>query len=164
VTKSELPGGVQATAAPIEIAPRRWHARRAAKRVQRGFLWLYVLTALIVVAGVLLQAFSIAAYMRGAGPDALEMHRTGGFVTHSVEIVVFLAALLGCWGSWKRVGLALLLPVIGTIQVLLIGDTDASGGWINGLHGLFALVVLLLAVALAQSGRRSLSATRADER
>jgi hypothetical protein len=39
----------------------------------------------------------------------------------------------------------------------LIGDTDKSGSWINGLHGLFALVVLLLAVALAQSGKRSLS-------
>jgi hypothetical protein len=47
-------------------------------------------------------------------------------------------------------------PVIGTIQVLLTGDSDASGGWVNGLHGLFALVVLLLAVALAQEGKRSL--------
>ena len=96
--------------------------------------------------------------------EALELHETGGFVTHSVEIVVFLAALVGYWGSWKRVGLALLLPVIGTIQVLLIGDTDASGGWINGLHGLFALVVLLLAVALAQSGMRSLSTSSTDDR
>jgi hypothetical protein len=159
VTESKLPAGVQGTAAPIEIAPRRrgGHARPVPKRIQRGFVWLYVLTALIVALGVLLQAFSIAAYVRGAGADALEMHQTGGFVTHSVEIVVFLAALVGYWGSWRRVGLALLLPVIGTIQVLLIGDTDASGGWINGLHGLLALVVLLLAAALAQSGKRSLS-------
>lgn len=158
MTKSELPAGVQATAAPIEIAPRSWsRARRVLKRVQRGFVWLYVLTALIVAVGVLLQAFSIAAYARGAGTDALELHQTGGFVTHSVEIVVFLAALIGYWGAWKRVGLALLLPVVGTIQVFLIGDTDARGSWINGLHGLFALVVLLLAVALAQEGKRSLS-------
>lgn len=157
MTKSELPDSANATAAPIEIAPRSWRRpQRALKRVQRGAVWLYVSTALIVAVGVLLQAFSIAAYARGAGPDALEMHQTGGFVTHSVEIIVFLAALIGYWGSWKRVGLALLLPVIGTIQVLLIGDTDASGSWINGLHGLFALVVLLLAVALAQSGMRSL--------
>ena len=160
MTKSELPAGVRATAAPIEIAPRSWRrARRVLKRVRRGFVWLYLLTALTVAVGVLLQAFSIAAYARGAGPDALEMHQTGGFVTHSVEIIVFLAALVGYWGSWKPVGLALLLPMTGTIQVLLIGDTDASGGWINGLHGLFALVVLLLAVTLAQEGKRSLSAT-----
>lgn len=158
---SGLPAGVQATAAPIELAPRRWErARRDLKRVQRGFVWLYVLTALIVALGVLLQAFSIAAYARGAGTDALELHQTGGFATHSVEIIVFLAALIGYWGTWKRVAFALLLPVVGTIQVLLIGDTDASGSWINGLHGLFALVVLLLAVALAQEGKRSLSAAR----
>ena len=74
----------------------------------------------------------------------------------------FLAALVGFWGSWKRVGLALLLPVVGTIQILLIDD--ASGGWINGLHGLFALVVLLLAVTLAHSGKRSLSAAPIDAR
>ena len=160
MTESDVPGGA-ATAAPIELAPRRWmRGRRALERVQRGFVWLFVSTALIVAAGVLLQAFSIAAYARGVGPDALELHQTGGFVTHSVEIVVFLAALIGYWGWWKRVGLALLLPVIGTIQVLLIGDTNASGSWINGLHGLFALVVLLLAVFLAQSGLRSLSARR----
>lgn len=166
MTKSELPAGLRAMAAPIEIAPSsRSGARRVLKRVQLGFVWLYVLTALIVAVGVLLQAFSIAAYIRGAGAEALEMHQTGGFVTHSVEIVVFLAALIGYWGSWKRVGLALLLPVIGTVQVLLIGDTDARGGWINGLHGLLALVVLLLALALAQEGSRSLrAATREEQR
>lgn len=161
MAKSQLPAGVQATAAPIELAPGRWgSARRVRNRVQRGCAWLYVLTASIVALGVLLQAFSIAAYVRGAGHDALELHQTGGFVTHSVEIVVFLAALIGYWGSWKRVGLALLLPVVGTIQVVLIGDTDARGSWINGLHGLLALVVLLLAVALAQEGKRSLGAAR----
>jgi asparagine N-glycosylation enzyme membrane subunit Stt3 len=159
MTKSRRQEGVLAAAAPIEIAPRsRPRARPVLKRVQRGFVWLYVLTAVIVAVGVLLQAFSIAAYMRGAGTDALEMHQTGGFVTHSVEIIVFLAALIGYWGSWQQVGLALLLPVIGTIQLLLIGDTDESGSWINGLHGLFAIVVLLLALALAREGRRSLSA------
>lgn len=165
MTKPELSADVPATAAPIEIAPRSWRrTRRAASRVRRGFVWLYVLTALTVAVGVLLQAFSIAAYARGAGHEALELHQTGGFVTHSVEIIVFLAALIGFWGSWTRVGVALLLPVIGTIQVLLIGDTDASGSWINGLHGLFALVVLLLAVALARSGTRSLGATPTDKR
>jgi hypothetical protein len=111
------------------------------------------LAASLVVAGVLLQTFSIAAYMRGAGPDALTMHQTGGLVTHSVEIVVFLVALVGYWRSWTQIGLALLLPVVGTAQVALIGDTDTSGGWINGLHGLFAVVVLLLAVFIALRAR-----------
>ena len=129
---------------------------RQDSRLRRGFLWLYVIAALVVVVGVLLQAFSIAAYIRGAGSGALDMHKTVGFITHDVEIIVFLAALVAYWGSWRRVGLAFLLPLIGTIQVFLIGDTDKSGGWINGLHGLFALVVLLLAVVLAKDGIRSL--------
>jgi len=38
------------------------------------------------------------------------------------------------------------------------GDTSASGGWINGLHGLLALVVLLLACGLAWRGLRWLKA------
>ncbi len=128
--------------------------------VRRGFLWLYLLTASIVVIAVFVQAFSIAAYVRGAGKDALDLHQTVGFLTHSVEILVFLAALGGYWGSWRRVGAAFLLPVIGTIQVFAIGDTNTSGGWINGLHGFLALVVLLFAMALAESGRRSLGLGR----
>jgi hypothetical protein len=128
--------------------------------VRRAFLWLYVATASIVVLGVLVQGFSIAAYVRGAGDDALDMHETVGFLTHSVEIVVFLVALVGHWGAWRRLCLPLLLPVIGTFQVFAIGDTDETGGWVNGLHGLLALVVLLLAVALVQDGVRSLRARR----
>jgi preprotein translocase subunit SecG len=127
--------------------------------VRRVFLWLYVVTALIVVVGVLLQAFSIAAYVRGAGESALDMHESVGFLTHSVEIVVFLVALVAYRGAWRRLWLPLLLPVVGTFQVLVIGDTDESGGWINGLHGLFAMVVLLLALALVLDGTRSLRAT-----
>jgi hypothetical protein len=126
--------------------------------VRRAGLWLYVVTASLVAAGVLLQAFSIAAYIRGAGSDARDLHSNTGYAIHLVEIVVFLAAVVGYWGAWRRVGLALLLPVIGTIQVVLIGDTGTTGGWINGLHGLFALLVFLLALVLAQEGVRTLRA------
>jgi hypothetical protein len=128
--------------------------------VRRAFLWLYVATASLVVIGVLAQAFSIAAYVRGAGQDALDMHETVGFLTHSVEIVVFLVAVVGYWGAWRRLWLPFLLPVIGTFQVFAIGDTDKTGGWVNGLHGLLALIVLLLAVTLVQDGVRSLRAGR----
>jgi hypothetical protein len=126
--------------------------------MRRAGLWLYVVTASLVAAGVLLQAFSIAAYIRGAGSAARDLHSNTGYTIHLVEIVVLLAALVGYWGTWKRVGVALLLPVIGTIQVILIGDTGTTGGWINGLHGLFALVVFLLAVLLAHEGIRALRA------
>jgi hypothetical protein len=130
--------------------------------VRRVFLWLYVVTASLVAVGVLLQAFSIAAYVRGAGEDALDMHKTVGFLTHSVEIVVFLVALASYWGAWRRLWLPVLLPVIGTLQLFAVGDTDDSGGWVNGFHGLLALIVLLLAVALVQDGARSLRTRRAQ--
>ena len=126
--------------------------------MRKVFLGLYVVTASIVLVGVFLQAFSIAAYVRGA-EDALDMHKTVGFLTHSVEIVVFLVALVGYWGMWRRLWLPFLLPVVGTFQLFVIGDTDKSGGWVNGLHGLFALIVLMLAVALVQDGTRSLRAS-----
>jgi hypothetical protein len=124
---------------------------------------LYVVAASLVVFGVFLQAFSIAAYVRGAGTSARDLHGTGGFITHNIEIAVFVLAVVGFWGAWRLVAVALLLPLVGTVQILLIGDTDSTGGWVNGLHGLFAIVVLVLAVALVELGRRSLRATVTTE-
>lgn len=66
--------------------------------------------------------------IRGAGTTARDLHVNGGFITHNVEIVVFLLALVAFWGMWRLVGLALLLPLVGTAQVLLVGDTDETGG------------------------------------
>lgn len=128
---------------------------------RRAVVWAFAVAASLVVAGVFLQAFSIAAYVRGAGSGARDLHVTGGFLTHNVEIVVFLLALVAFWGAWRRVAVALLLPLVGTAQVVLIGDTDKTGGWVNGLHGMFAIVVLVLAGALAELGRRSLLAPTA---
>jgi hypothetical protein len=124
--------------------------------MRRVFLWIYFAGAALVVIGVLLQAFSISAYVRGAGSDALDMHEALGGIIHGIEILTFLAALGGLWGSWGRIGLALALPVIGTIQVFAIGDTDTSGGWANGLHGLLAMVVLVLAGILTHDAMRAL--------
>jgi hypothetical protein len=36
----------------------------------------------------------------------------------------------------------------------VIGDTDEPGGWVNGLHGLLALVVLLQVTVLTVDGAR----------
>jgi hypothetical protein len=77
------------------------------------------------------------------------MHEVLGGITHILEIVVFIAALVASWGAWGAVALALSLPVVGTIQVALVGDTKEAGGWVNGLHGLGALVVLVLAAVIA---------------
>src|SRR5918995_477552 len=97
--------------------------------LRRIFLWLFLLTTSAVVIGVFLQAFSIAAYARGAGSDALDLHTTVGFLVHSIEIVVFLTALVAFWGMWRLVGLAALLPGVGTLQVLFIETrTRAAAG------------------------------------
>lgn len=118
-------------------------------------------TAMIVALGVLWQAFSIVAYIRGAGQTARDMHVLVAYIVHNTEIVVFLAALGAFWRDWRRIGFALLLPVYGTFQVFAIGDTGQSGGWSSGLHGLLALVVLLQATALTFDGARRLRVARA---
>ena len=123
---------------------------------RRVFTWIFTVSALVVALGVLWQAFTIASYVRGAGDEARDLHVIGAYVTHNLEIVVFVAALVAFSGDWRRVGFALLLPLYGTFQVFVIGDTDEPGGWVNGLHGLLALVVLLQATVLAVDGVRHL--------
>ena len=124
--------------------------------MKRVFLWLQFVAATLVVAGVFLQAFSIAAYVRGAGDSALDMHEQIGFTVHLIEVFVFLFALAAWWKQWGQIALAFSLPVIGTIQLIAVGDTDKDGGWVNGLHGMFALVVLVLAAVIAHRAMRAL--------
>lgn len=129
---------------------------RASAGRRRLFLWVFTLGSLTVALGVLWQAFTIAAFVRGAGDQARDLHVLGAYVVHTVEIVVFLAALGAFRSDWKRVSIAFMFPVVGTVQVFAIGDTDAPGGWVNGLHGLLALVVLLWAAWFATLGARAL--------
>lgn len=139
-------------AGPVRTASQAGHGR-----VRKAFLWVFTLSAAVVACGVLWQAFTIVSYVRGAGAEARDLHVIGAYVTHNLEIVVFIAALVAFWGDWRRVAFALLLPLYGTFQVFVIGETDEPGGWVNGLHGLLALVVLLQATLLAVDGARHLS-------
>jgi hypothetical protein len=106
----------------------------------------------LVALGVFVQVYLIASYIFGEA-DALDAHQGVGFMVHNIEIVAFLAALAGWWGRWRLVGLAFLLPLIGTIQVLF----NEGEGWVGGFHGLLALVVLILAAVI---GRRALESSR----
>ena len=94
----------------------------------------------IVVFGVFLQVYLIASYIFGA--DTLSAHKNIGGVVHAFEVLTLIAALV------DRL-LALSLAVIGTIQLALAG----AHKYVGGLHGLFALVVLLLAGAILVRGR-----------
>ena len=113
--------------------------------------------ALVVIICIPLQAFSIVAYVRGAGESALDMHGIVADVVHAGELAVVIGAIWTWWGRWSNVGLALLFLAVSAAQVLLIGDTDKRGGWVNGLHGLLALVLLVAAVLYALRARAMLA-------
>ncbi len=97
----------------------------------------------VVIAGVFLQVYLIAAYIFGA--DTLSAHKNAGGIVHIFEVLVLIAALVA---KHDRL-LALALAVIGTIQLALAG----ADKYVGGLHGLLALVVLLLAAAILLRGR-----------
>jgi hypothetical protein len=124
--------------------------------VRRGFTWAVLVTAGLVVVGVFLQVYFIASYFFGAGEDALDLHENVGGIVHTIEVLVFLAAIVAYWKRWAGLLMPFLLALIGTVQLIF---TDADE-WVGGLHGLLALVVLFLAHAVAQRSVRDLGLGR----
>ena len=142
--------------APIELAPkRRWSASGALRGLRVGGRWVHLVLALAVVAGVLVQVYLIGAYIFGAGPGALDAHKTAGWTVHGFEMLLFVAALLA-WLPWVDLVLSLLLAVLGTVQVALASEHR----WVGGLHPLLALFVVGLAAALVLRAVRRRRATR----
>ena len=132
--------------------------------MRRPFLWINFVLASIIVLGVFLQAYFIASYAMGAGEDALDAHGIlGGLVIHGSELLVFLTAF-GAWPRlWRWIGFTFLLFVVGTIQIFLLPpDDDPGSPWVHGLHGLFALVVMVMAAVIAHRGMRDLGLRRAS--
>jgi hypothetical protein len=109
----------------------------------RTFLWILFAGAVIVVVGILIQAFTIAAYVRGAGDGALDAH--GGFsgLVHLGQLLVVIGAIGAFWRNWTAVGIAVAFLVTSVAQLAFLGDNEEQGGWINGLHGMLALVLIL---------------------
>lgn len=120
--------------------------------MRRPFLWIHLVLATLVVVGIFVQVYLIASYIFGAGEDALDAHENLGSAVHGVEILVFLAAIGAYWRRWWEIGLSFALAAIGTIQ---LGLADADD-WAGGLHGLFALFVLVLAAVIAHRSMRAL--------
>jgi hypothetical protein len=125
--------------------------------MRRNFLWAQLVLAALVVLGVWLQVYFIASYFFGAA-DALDVHEAVGNITHLVEALVFLAALGAWWRNWGRIGHAFGLIAVGTIQIGLTGSDD----WVGGLHGLLALVILVMAVFVVKWDADELGVTRAS--
>jgi hypothetical protein len=110
----------------------------------------------VVVLGVLWQAFTIAAYVRGAGDAALDAHGGGSLIVHLGQLAIVIGALVAYWGNWRMVGGAIGFLILSFAQLAFLGDTDEEGDWINGLHGFLALVIALLGVWYASRAAREL--------
>jgi hypothetical protein len=124
-------------------------------------LWLVLVGGAVVVVGVLIQAFTIAAYVRsGLDQDWVDAH--GGFSTivHIGELLIVIGAIWAFWGNWTAVGLAVAFLVLSVAQLAFLGDTDEEGSWINGLHGFLALIVLLAGAWYFTVARRALGLGR----
>jgi len=119
-------------------------------------LWLVLAGGAIVVVGVLIQAFTIAAYVRGAGEGALDAHGGFSLLVHIGELLIVIGAIWAWWGNWNLVGLAVAFLVLAFAQLAFLGDTDEQGGWINGLHGFLALIILLSGAWYFTRARREL--------
>lgn len=128
----------------------------------RAATWVNFVFASIIVVAVFVQAYLIASYAMGAGDGALDAHGfVGGIVIHASELIVFLSALVAFWKNWTWIAVCFGLFVLGTIQIFLLPpDEDPASGWIHGLHGLFALFVLVYAAAIAHRDMRWLGIGR----
>lgn len=126
--------------------------------MKRISLWIATVASALVAIGVFVQVYLITSYATGAGEDALDAHGFVGFaIIHPLELIVFLAGLAAWWGAWRWVGLSFLLIVLGTVQISLAPpDEDRSSGWVHGLHGLFALFVMVLAAVIFHHGKKQL--------
>ena len=130
--------------------------------MQRFFLWLVLLGGLVVSLGIFWQAFSIVTYVR-TGDDAwVDRHAIGSGPVHLGQLAIVIGAIVAGWGNWRVVGGAIGFLVLSVVQLMSIGNTDEGGSWVNGFHGLFALVMLLAALGYVQWSARKLGLKRAS--
>lgn len=124
--------------------------------MKRNFTWAVFVGGILVVLGVLWQAFSIAAYIRTRDSSWLDAHGTGSLPVHIAQLAIVIGALVAYWGNWKQVGLAVGFLILSIAQLGFLGNTDEEGDWINGFHGFLALIVLIAGLLYAQKAQREL--------
>ncbi len=127
--------------------------------MKRNFTWAVFVGGVIVVLGVLLQSFTIAAYVRSGEEGALDAHGGGSLIVHIGQLAIVIGALVAYWGNWRQVGFAVGFLILAFAQLGFLGDTEKQGDWINGLHGFLALIILIAGLLYAQKAWRELRPT-----
>ena len=129
--------------------------------MRRASLWLSFALSLVVLGGIVLQLYFIAAWIFGES-GALDAHKVvGGAVVHPAEVLIFLAALGAWWKTWRNVGWSFALALLGTVQVFAVGDiANPTNGWAHGLHGGLVLFVFVLAAYIARRDASALGLAR----
>jgi hypothetical protein len=130
--------------------------------MRRVFVWISFVLSLVVLVGIVLQLYFISAWAFGES-GALDAHQVvGGAVVHPAEVLIFLVALGAWWRRWRNVAWSFALAVVGTLQVIFVGDVEAPGnGWLHGLHGGLVIFVVALAAYIARREGRALGLRRA---
>ncbi len=124
--------------------------------MKRNFTWAVFVGGVLTVLGVLLQSFTIAAYVRTGDSDWIDAHGGGSTVVHLGQLAIVIGALVAYWGNWKQVGFAIGFLVLAIAQLGFLGDTDEQGSAVNGLHGFLALIILIAGMLYAQKAWREL--------
>ena len=125
--------------------------------MRRPFVWISLVLCWIVLAGIVVQLYLIAAWVFGES-GALDAHKfVGGAIVHPAEILAFLISLAAWWGNWRNVGISFSLALLGTIQVFFAGSlNNPKDGYVHGLHGGLVLFVAALALYIARREARAL--------
>lgn len=90
------------------------------------------------------------------GTSSLDEHEDTGWIVHNFEVAVFVTALVA-WLPRADIGWSVLLVVVGTVQIQL-SDADR---WVGAMHGVGALLVLIVASIVVHRDLRGLGLTRA---
>jgi len=131
---------------PMRSGPRRCD-RVAMSTLRRIAHTAHPLAAATVVLLVFVQVYLIAAYIFGE-PGALDTHMTVGRIAVFFELIVLLTALIGWRSDRSEIWMSVALFLVGDLQASLAKDIGNSP-WVHALHGMFALVVLVLASLIA---------------
>jgi hypothetical protein len=125
--------------------------------MRRVFTWISLVLCVVVVVGIVVQLYLIAAWVFGES-GALDAHKfVGGAIVHPAEILTFLVAFGAWWGNWRNIGISFSFALLGTIQVFFAGDIkNPKNGYVHGLHGGLALFVVALALWIARREYRAL--------